>query len=277
MPSRPSIQPAPGRGPRRAALLAGLALAAAACSPLSSVQVPALGGLPSAAPPAASAPGSAGPSAPAGGASPSASPASGSTAEAVAVIAAFRDWVASGTSFEVRFKGDSRHTTTILDVAGVLDVDGSNAEIRATFNFPGEGKGRTEWRLVKGTDWVKFDKAKWRRLAAPAPTAMVDPFAGARKGGTLKYLGPVEGEEGHYRFTLDAAYLHPVLIPAYNLTAEEITTGALELVVRRDGSPVRGTWHMKGKGRVSGQLQAVEIDLDLTYAKLGEDFPIRKP
>lgn len=258
-------------------LAAALAIATGACSPLSSVQVPDLGGLPTATPPAATpavdggAPGSP------GAASPSTSPATGSAQEALEVIAAFRAWAASGTSFQARFSGDSRHTTTILDVSGVLLVDGSDAEIKATFAFPKEGKARTDWRLVKGTDWVRFDGSKWRRLAAPAPAEMLDPFAGARKGGNLRYLGPVDGEPGHYRFELDARYLHPVLIPASNLTAEDIATGTLTLVVRRDGTPIRGAWHMKGKGRVSGQLQAVEIDLDITYSKLGEPITITRP
>jgi hypothetical protein len=72
-------------------------------------------------------------------------------------------------------------------------------------------------------------------------------------------------------------YLHPVLIPAGNLTAERISSTKLRLVTDEHGIPVRGTWTMRGKGRVSGQLQAIVIELDLTFSKVGEPLTIKEP
>ena len=90
-------------------------------------------------------------------------------------------------------------------------------------------------------------------------------------------MGPVAGEDGLHRVELTATYLHPALIPAGNLTAEVITSTKLRLVTDADGIPVRGTWTMRGKGRVSGQLQAIVIDLDLAFSKIGEPLTIKEP
>jgi hypothetical protein len=72
-------------------------------------------------------------------------------------------------------------------------------------------------------------------------------------------------------------YMHPLLIPARNLTVEKVRTTKLTLVVTAQGRPVRATWNMDGTGRVSGQLQAVSIDLDLKYSRWGVDVTIAKP
>ena len=69
----------------------------------------------------------------------------------------------------------------------------------------------------------------------------------------------------------------PLLIPARNLTVEKVRTTKLTLVVTAQGRPVRATWNMDGTGRVSGQLQAVSIDLDLKYSRWGVDVTIAKP
>jgi hypothetical protein len=106
---------------------------------------------------------------------------------------------------------------------------------------------------------------------------MVDPFAGLREGGAVKYLGEVKGEPGHYLVETTGMYMHSLLIPAGNLTDETVRKTKLTLVVTENGRPVRATWNMDGTGRVSGQLQAVSIDLKLKYSRWGTDIKITRP
>jgi hypothetical protein len=207
--------------------------------------------------------------------SPSAAPAA---AAALAVLDGLKSFAEDPQrTYRVTFTGDSRHTTDILEVKGTLDVSGDDAALGATFDFPRTGTGRTDYRLVDGTDWVRFDKGSWRGLKSPEPKVVLDPFAGFHDGTRVQYLGPVEGEDGSHQVQLTATYLHPVLIPAVNLTAEKVTKTKLLLVTDAKGIPIRGTWTMRGQGRVSGQLQAIAIDLDLRFSKIGEQLTIRKP
>jgi hypothetical protein len=43
------------------------------------------------------------------------------------------------------------------------------------------------------------------------------------------------------------------------------------------GHPVSGTWSLSGTGRVSGQLQAIEMDLDLAFSRIGKPVTIEAP
>ena len=56
-----------------------------------------------------------------------------------------------------------------------------------------------------------------------------------------------------------------------------LTKAKVLLVTDAAGIPVRGTWTMRGQGRISGQLQAIAIDLDLTFSKIGEPLTIKEP
>jgi len=179
-------------------------------------------------------------------------------------------------SFRATFTGVSRHTTDVLDIKGTLDVNGRNAALKAIVDFD-QGRARTAYRRVGGTDWFRFDSDAWKTVKGVDEAEMVDPFAGLREGGTVQYLGEVKGEPGHYLVQTTGMYMHPLLIPARNLTAETVRTTKLTLVVTAQGRPVRGTWNMDGTGRVSGQLQAVSIDLDLKYSRWGVDVTIAKP
>jgi hypothetical protein len=255
-----------------AAILLAATASLAACQPVSLAPLPSLAGLLES--PSASAGGGATP-----GESPSASAsAAPGAADALAVLDGLRAFADDpAQTYRVSFTGDSRHTTAILKVKGTLDVSGDDAAIGATFRVPGKGGGRTDYRLVNGTDWMRFDKGAWRGLKEPPPDVVLDPFAGLHDGSRVQYLGPVDGEDGHYQVQLAGMYLHPALIPARNLTREKVTATKLLLVTEADGTPVRGTWTMRGRGRVSGQLQAIVIELDLTFSKIGEPLTIRKP
>ena len=245
-----------------------LAVASAACQPVALGPLPSLGRLvatPSASPAAT----------PADAGSPVAAPAAQAALAVLDGLAAFA--ADPERTYRASFTGESRHTTDTLKVKGTLDVSGDDAAIGATFRFGRDGSSRTDYRLVGGHDWLRIDEGAWRRLKAPAPEVVLDPFAGTHDGTRVQYMGPVTGEDGLHQVELTAMYLHPVLIPARNLTAERISSTKLRLVTDAEGIPVRGTWTMRGKGRVSGQLQAIAIELDLTFSKVGEPLTIKEP
>ncbi len=256
------------------ALVVALAVVVAACAPTALPPLPS--GILATPTPAAPAPSAAAASGePAASATPDVSSAA---ATALSVLANVRAFAAdTDRSFRVTFKGVSRHTTDILDVKGTLDIDGPDAALTATVDFPRSGRARTAYRRVGTTDWFRFDADPWKAVKGATPAEMVDPFAGLRAGGHVQYLGEVKGEPGHYLVETTGMYMHPLLIPARNLTAETVRKTKLTLVVTADGRPVRGTWNMDGTGRVSGQLQAVSIDLELSYSRWGRDITISKP
>jgi len=262
---------------RAAAPVLLAAAVVAACQPVSIGPLPSLGATIDSASPSAGDPAGSGSASGSAAPDPSASSAPAAAA-GLAVLDGLRAFAGDpDRTYRVSFSGDSRHTTDILKVKGTLDVAGDDAAIVATFRFPGQGSGRTDYRLVDGTDWVRFDKGSWHGLKSPAASVVLDPFAGFHDGSRVQYLGPVKGKDGQFQVQLNATYLHPVLIPAVNLTAEKITKAKVLLVTDARGIPLRGTWTMRGQGRVSGQLQAIAIDLDLDFSKIGEPLTIKKP
>ena len=227
------------------------------------------------APVATPSPSASGATPPATSSAPTPTPA---TAAAQAMIDGLRAFAADeGRTYRVIITGDSRHTTDILAVEGTLDVSGDDASIMARFRFPGQGTGRTDYRRVGPDDWIRFDRGAWRVLRGVAAGDVVDPLAGARDGGRLQYLGPVSGQPDRFTVELEGMILHPVLIPAGNLTDEQVLTTTLRLVTDATGRPVSGTWAFRGTGRVSGQLQAVEIDLELAFSNIGKPVSIKAP
>lgn len=204
--------------------------------------------------------------------------ASSATTTAISVLANVRAFAADTTRpFRVTFSGVSRHTSDILTVKGTLDVDGEDAALKATVDFPRGRLNRTAYRRVGDADWFHFNSEPWKTVTTVTPAEMVDPFAGLRPGGAIQYLGEVDGEPGHYLVETTGMYMHPLLIPAANLTKETVRTTKLRLVVNADGRPISATWNLDGTGRVSGQLQAVSIDLELRYSRWGKSITISRP
>jgi hypothetical protein len=265
----------PARARRAFVALVGvMTVTGAACQPVALGPLPSLGRLPATSASPTVTPADAG----SPGASSSAAPAAPAARAAVTVLDGLAAFASDPErTYRASFTGESRHTTDTLKVKGTLDVSGDDAAIGATFRFPREGSARTDYRLVGGHDWLRTDEGAWRRLKTPAPEIVLDPFAGTHDGTRVQYMGPVDGEDGLHQVELTAMYLHPALIPAGNLTAERISSTKLRLVTDADGIPVRGTWTMRGKGRVSGQLQAIAIELDLTFSKVGEPLTIKEP
>lgn len=67
------------------------------------------------------------------------------------------------------------------------------------------------------------------------------------------------------------------MIPANNLSDVVLTSPRLDLLIDGQGRPVRGTAEIDGRGRVSGQLQEIVIDLKITFTKVGEPVSISAP
>jgi hypothetical protein len=198
-------------------------------------------------------------------------------AEARAVVDGLRAFAGDASrTLRVTFTGVSRHAADTLVVEGVLDVAGEDASVTATFEFP-RGTGAVDYRRIGSRDWIRVDRGRWTALEVPEEAAMVDVFAGTHDGTRLQYLGPVAGTADRFEVELTGMILHPMLIPAGNLTDEKVTRTKVVLVTNEIGRPVSGTWTMRGQGRVSGQLQEIAIDLELTFSRLGEPVRIVAP
>ena len=85
------------------------------------------------------------------------------------------------------------------------------------------------------------------------------------------------GSKTYYQVSFRSAIVNPVMIPAVNLTDTDLTTPKLTLLIDSDGPPVKGTAEIEGKGRVSGQLQEIVIDLTVTFTKVGQAVTIKAP
>jgi hypothetical protein len=254
-------------GPRSAfaALIAVAAVIAAACGP-------------SAVGPTASASPTASTSArPAASVSPSPSPkADPGTAALTAFVALVTK---DGFSYQATFTGRSRHTTDILPVSkGLLQVSGTDVLLRATFAWPSGNRYPVEHRYVGGKGWIKYDAGEpWRRVAVrPADTMAA--FAAVRRTNDVTYLGPVKsGGKTYYQVSFRSAVVHPVMIPAINLTEATLISPKLTILLDAAGRPIKGTAEIEGRGRISGQLQEIVIDLTITFTKVGQAVTIKAP
>jgi hypothetical protein len=184
-----------------------------------------------------------------------------------------------GFSYQATFTGRSRHTTDILPVSkGLLQVSGGDVLVRATFTFPSKHAYTVEHRSVGGASWIRFDaKDSWHRVTLKATDSMAA-FAAIRAIQDVTYLGPaVVGSTTYYRVSFRSAIVNPRMIPASNLTETTLTSPKLTLLIDAAGRPVRGTAEIDGRGRVSGQLQEIVIDLTVAFTKVGQPVAIQAP
>jgi hypothetical protein len=183
-----------------------------------------------------------------------------------------------GYSYQATFTGKDRHSTVILPISkGVLQVSGDDVLARATFKFPG-GKVTVEHRYVDGKAWAKDDFFdKWKRITLHKADTMAA-FASVKEANDVNFIEAVKsGGKTLYRVSFRSAILNPILIPATNLTETALTTPKLTLLIDADGRPIKGTAEIDGKGRVSGQLQEIVIELTVTFSKLGQAVKISAP
>jgi hypothetical protein len=182
-------------------------------------------------------------------------------------------------SYQATFTGQSRHTTDILPISkGLLQVSGPNVLVRATFTFPNGRRYTTEHRFVGGTAWIRYSPEPWERLRGFTEASSMAAFPNVHAATDVTYLGPkTVGGKVLYQVQVKSAIVHPVMIPAGNLTEETVTSPKLIVLVDAAGRPVRGTAEIRGRGRISRQLQEIVIDLELTFTKVGQPVKISAP
>jgi hypothetical protein len=213
---------------------------------------------------------------------PSASRAPSASPKADRATAALNAFVAlvtkDGFSYQATFTGDDRHTTDILPITrGLLQVSGEDVLVRATFGFPGR-RYPVEHRYVGGKGWIRYDTTDTWHALKMVPAETMAAFAAVKRVTDLTYLGPVtSGGKTLYRVSFRSAIVNPIMIPARNLTETVLTSPELTLLIDAAGRPVRGTAEIDGRGRVSGQLQEIVIDLDVTFTRVGQAVTIKAP
>jgi len=182
-------------------------------------------------------------------------------------------------SYQATFTGQSRHTTDILPITkGLLQVSGANVLVRATFTFPNGRPYTTEHRFVGGTAWIRYSPEPWERLRGFTEANSMAAFPNVHAATDVTYLGPkTVGGKVLYQVQVKSAIVHPVMIPAGNLTEETVTSPKLIVLVDAAGHPVRGTAEIRGRGRISRQLQEIVIDLELSFTKVGQPVKIAAP
>jgi hypothetical protein len=195
-----------------------------------------------------------------------------------AAIAAFVKLVTkSNFAYQATFKGLSRHTTARIPVTGAFAVSGRDYRLAAAFKF-NDGTATVEHRYVDGKAWFRFNGASWRTFTNFTPAFSMSPFAHVKAVGDVRYVGTEKvGGKTVRRIQIDSVPFHPSLIPASNLSQEAVTSGTLELLIDDAGRPISGSASVKGTGRVSGQLQEIVIELDLTFTKLGQKVTVSAP
>lgn len=183
-----------------------------------------------------------------------------------------------GFSYQATFTGQSRHTTDILPISkGLLQVSGADVLVRATWTFP-NGSFAVEHRYVDGKAWVRLDTTDtWHRLTF-RPADSMAAFASVHTTSDVTYLGPITSSgKTYYKISFRSAIVNPVLIPAGNLSDTVLTTPKLTLLIDAAGRPIKGTAEIDGRGRVSGQLQEIVIDLTVAFVKVGQPVSIKAP
>ena len=185
----------------------------------------------------------------------------------------------AGASYQATFTGQSRHTTDILPISkGLLQVSGADVLVRATFTFPSGRPYTTEHRYVGGKAWIRYLPQPWEQWTNFTAALSMAAFPAVHGPTDVTYLGPkTVGGKVLYQVQVRSAIVHPVMIPAGNLTEQTVTSPKLVVLVDAAGHPVSGTAEIRGRGRISSQLQEIVIDLEITFTKVGQAVKITAP
>jgi hypothetical protein len=173
-------------------------------------------------------------------------------------------------SYRAAIKGDVLMTVSDLAVTGSLAASGPDVSSSITYTFDYGEKDTVETRLVGGKEWTRLNKGGWKARKVDEAT-VVEPFAGALAAGAIADGGPktVGGKALHELRIRGGRLLDLTTVPAVNLTDERMTSAMLTILVDASGTPVSGHWMQRGQGRVSNQLQEVDVDVDLTFSGVG--------
>lgn len=205
----------------------------------------------------------------------------------VAAITAFVDSVTAGDlTYRVVFEGSARGSADYVPVKGVLVVAGKDFASEFTYDFSVEYRGLlgeydVAQRGVGDKGWIKRPGKAWAVMKSYGIDDSYVPFKAVKTTADVKYLGSTEvGGETRYKLGISGALLiHPYTIP-YDVQKEKIDATTLEIVVDGKGVPKSGTWTLRGQARIGsgvGQLQRIEMNLDLAFAKVGADLTVSKP
>jgi hypothetical protein len=182
-------------------------------------------------------------------------------------------------AYQATFTGDSHHTVDILPITkGLLQVNGDDVLVRATFTFKNGAKVPVEHRSVSGRGWMKYGTAAWKQMTKFGPASSMAAFAAIHGPPDIAYVGPVKvGGKTAYQVSMPSVIVNPIMIPASNLTEVAVTSSKLILTIDAAGRPLSGTAKVTGRGRVSGQLQEIVINLKLAFIKVGQKVTIAAP
>jgi hypothetical protein len=185
----------------------------------------------------------------------------------------------AGFAYQATFTGSSHHTIDILPISkGLLQVSGSDVLVRATFTFKDGARVTVEHRSVAGRGWIKYGSEAWQGLTKFGPANSMAAFAAVHAPPDVAYVGPVTtGGKTAYSVSMASVIVNPIMIPASNLTEVAVTESKLTLLIDAAGRPLSGTATITGRGRVSGQLQEIIIDLNVTFTKVGQKVTIAAP
>jgi hypothetical protein len=182
-------------------------------------------------------------------------------------------------SYQATFTGHQRASVTIVKITkGVTQAGNGDVLVRATFTFPSGGTYTVEHRLVEGKAWLRTAPAAWARLTDFKPADTMAAFAAVHGNADVTYLGPrkVAGKT-LYQVRIASAIVNPIMVPAINLSERSVTSSRFDVLIDGAGRPVSGEAEITGRGRVSGQLQEIAIDLAVTFSKVGGPVSIAAP
>jgi hypothetical protein len=196
-----------------------------------------------------------------------------------AAIEAFVELVtADDFSYVASIDGRSRHSADILPVDGSLSVAGADSRLVATFVFPeAGGEAAIDVRVVRGTTWYRETGFEWEQLGELTDEEAPNPFALLEDVADVTLVEELDGDPPRYRVEIESMVIHPGLIPAGNLSNEAVDRTELLVVIDAAGRPIEAGWTLRGKGRVSSQLQEIVIELALRFSRLGERITISRP
>jgi hypothetical protein len=182
-------------------------------------------------------------------------------------------------AYQATFTGESHHTVDILPMTrGLLQVNGDDVLVRTTFTFKDGTRVPVEHRSVGGRGWLKVGAASWKGMTKFGPANSMAAFAAVHGPPDITYVGPVKsGGKTVYRVSMPSVIVNPIMIPASNLTEIAVTASRLTLLIDAAGRPLSGSASITGRGRVSGQLQEIVIELKLTFIKVGQKVTIAAP
>lgn len=179
-------------------------------------------------------------------------------------------------SFHAALKGALRATISDGTISGSVDVAGDDADTVTTQAYA-FGTFRVEQRTVGGTTWERIGTGPWTKRGT-ATGEMLAPFSGVTMDAVHAVkLDTVAGRQV-VTVKLDGThFFDTATVPAPNLTSEATRSTTFDLVLDLDGRPVSGHFVYHGTGRVSSQLQAIDVELEMTFSKVGSAIRIVAP